>query len=130
LKHFVAAAGAAALCFASWQPVVAAAQRTKSAPQAYAVVAGTVFQADGRVLRGAAVTLKENPEDGSTSRRKALAGTSDGRGEFAFRVPAIPMRYTVIVEAAGYVSQEKQVSVAGEQSADVYFQMEPAASKR
>jgi hypothetical protein len=106
------------------------AQRSKPSQGSYAVIAGTVFQESGHALAGAAITVGEKPEDGSVPRRKALKGTSDGRGEFAFRVPSIPVRYTVTIEASGYLAQDKEVVVSGEQRLDLYFQMERAASNK
>jgi hypothetical protein len=99
-------------------------QRPKRPQETYAIVAGTVFQEDGRLLRGANVTIRAEPEGGAPSRFKPLSLVSDSRGEFAFRVPAMPMRYTVGVKAAGFKMQEKTVSVSGEERVDVFFQME------
>ncbi|HSW48845.1 MAG TPA: carboxypeptidase-like regulatory domain-containing protein [Bryobacteraceae bacterium] len=100
------------------------AQRSKGSQQSYAVVAGTVFQEDGRVLRGAQVSLRPSPEDGAPAKAKPLTSMSDTRGEFAFRVPPSPMRYTVSVKAPGFQAQDKQVIISGEERQDVYFQME------
>jgi hypothetical protein len=118
------AAGIASICLVFPHPALARAQRSPSAQETYSVVAGTVFQQEGRTLRGAEVIVKPSPEDGSPSRGKPLSAVSDARGEFAFRVPPMPMRYTVIVRAQGFRAQEKQVSISGEQRADVFFQME------
>jgi hypothetical protein len=122
-------AGFVALCLGLPLSGWGRAQRSKSAQAIYAVVAGTVFQDDGRLLPGAEVILTPSPEDGSPPGRKPLKGVSDARGEFAFRVPAMPMRYTVIVKARGFRAQEKQVSISGEVRADVFFQMERAPSE-
>ncbi|MCC7174565.1 MAG: carboxypeptidase regulatory-like domain-containing protein [Bryobacterales bacterium] len=92
--------------------------------QAYAVVAGTVFRDDGRALGGARVTLKPAPEEGTASRGKSLSAVADQRGEFAFRVPAGPMRYNVAAEAPGFKAQGKLVSVSGDERVDIYFQLE------
>ncbi|MFB3779429.1 MAG: carboxypeptidase-like regulatory domain-containing protein [Bryobacteraceae bacterium] len=100
------------------------AQRSRPSQQSYAVVAGTVFQEDGRVLRGAQVSLRPSPEEGPPEKARPLTAVSDARGEFAFRVPPSPMRYTVSVKASGFLTQEKQVSIGGEERADVFFQME------
>ena len=93
-------------------------------------MAGTVFQEDGRLLRGAEVAVRPEPEGGSRSKLKALTAASDDRGEFAFRVPAAPMRYTVTVKAAGFKTQEKTVSISGDERVDVYFQMERAQMEK
>jgi hypothetical protein len=90
----------------------------------YAVVAGTVFQEDGRLLRGAQVSVKPDPGGGTPPRGKPLTTSTDQRGEFAVRVPAVPMRYTLVVKAPGFRVQEKAVSVTGDERVDVFFQME------
>jgi len=122
-------AGFVALCLVLPRPGWGRAQRPKSAQATYAVVAGTVFQEDGHLLPGAEVILTPSPEDGSPPGRKPLRGVSDARGEFAFRVPAMPMRYTVTVKARGFRAQEKRVSISGEERSDVFFQMERAPSQ-
>src|SRR5579871_4277106 len=76
------------------------AQKRKA--EAYAVVAGTVFREPGFALPGADVTVTPHPGEGQAPfKLKKLQAISDGRGEFAFRVPPTPMRYTVRVSAKG-----------------------------
>jgi hypothetical protein len=53
--------------------------------------------------------------------------TSDGRGEFAFRIPAGKAVYTVSVRAEGHQPAEKDVSVGGDERVDVYFELKAAA---
>jgi len=80
-------------------------------PQAKAVVAGSVFDSNGRSLPGAKVEVVS--ESDSKRKRQAL---TDRRGEFAVRVP--PGRYAVSVSARGFQAQEKAVQVEeGEKSA-------------
>ena len=98
--------------------------QAKPGQASYAVVAGTVFQDDGRLLRGAQVTVKPDPEGGTPPKGKPLTAATDQRGEFAVRVPALPMRYTVAIKAPGFRVQEKAVSVSGDERVDVFFQME------
>lgn len=98
--------------------------QAKPGQASYAVVAGTVFQDDGRVLRGAQVTVKPDPEGGTPPKRKPLTTATDQRGEFAVRVPALPVRYTVVIKAPGFRVQEKAVSVSGDERVDVFFQLE------
>ena len=90
----------------------------------YAVVAGSVFQDDGRTLRGAQVTLRPDPESGPPPKGKPVTVTTDRRGEFAFRLPAGPMRYNVSVKALGFRAQAKAVLVSGDERVEVYFQLE------
>ena len=93
-------------------------------------MAGTVFQDDGRLLRGATVTLRADPEGGAPTKFRPVSIPSDARGEFAFRVPAAPMRYTVGVRAAGFKPQEKPASISGDERVDVFFQMERAQPQK
>ena len=90
----------------------------------FATVAGTVFRDPGFALPGAQVTLApEDPE----SKMKPLRYTSDSRGEYAFRVAPGPARYTVSVNAAGFLPQTKTAVLAGMERADVFFQLQPDA---
>jgi len=100
------------------------ATQAKPGQASYAVVAGTVFQDDGRLLRGAQVTLRPDPEGGPAPRGKTLTAATDQRGEFAFRLPAGAMRYNLSVKALGFREQEKIVSVSGDERVDVFFQLE------
>ncbi|MEO8051147.1 MAG: carboxypeptidase-like regulatory domain-containing protein [Acidobacteriota bacterium] len=90
----------------------------------HAVVAGTVFRENGFSLPGATVTLavKDAPKV------KKLQVVSDGRGEFAFRVP--PEAATFVVGAAmkGFQYVEKEASVSGEVRIEVTLTL-PAESK-
>ena len=94
----------------------------KKAPAPYALVAGTVFREPGFALPGAEVVVTPNPPEGQERLKvKKLEARCDARGEFAFRVPPVPMRYTVRVSAKGYQSDEKSVSVEGEERVDATF---------
>jgi hypothetical protein len=93
----------------------------------YALVAGTVFQESGLSLRGAEILLVPNQQDAKAYKLKKSEAISDARGEFAFRVPAQPARYTIKVKRKGFVAQEKPVEVKGDERIDVNFQLEPAS---
>ena len=99
--------------------LLAAAGKKKS-EEKFAVVAGTVFRETGFTLRGAEVRLDAEPP----AKIKPMKTLSDPRGEFAFRVPAAPMRYNVSVKAAGFRPQAKKASVSGDERVDVFFQLE------
>src|SRR5260370_10609165 len=103
---------------------LAGAGKKKVVPEAYSIVAGTVFRESGFALPQAEVTLIPNPQqDGIPVKVKKLSTVSDARGEFVFRVPPASMQYTVRVAAKGYHGEEKTVSVKGEERADVTFQL-------
>ena len=102
--------------------MVAAYAGEKKGAAPYALVAGTVFREPGFALSGADVIVVPNPADRQVPVKiKKLEARSDARGEFAFRVPPVPMRYTIRVSAKGYQPEEKSVSVEGEQRADATF---------
>ena len=83
-----------------------------------------MFQDVGSLLRGAQVTLRPDPENGPPPKGRPLRAVTDQRGEFAFRVPAGPMRYNVSVKAPGFRAQEKIVSVSGDERVDVFIRLE------
>lgn len=91
------------------------------------MIAGTVFRDSGFVLPGAEITVAAAPDP--QERRKAKLrkanAVSDGRGEFAVRVPVEPMRYLVTVRAKGFRPQEKVVEIEGDQKVDLFFLLEP-----
>ncbi|HUA18245.1 MAG TPA: carboxypeptidase-like regulatory domain-containing protein [Bryobacteraceae bacterium] len=98
----------------------------KEAARSYALIFGTVFQESGYAFRGAAVTLTPDrrPDAPRVKGVKKAQAVSDGRGEFAFRVPPGPMRYTLKVEAKGFESQAKPIEIQGEERVDVTFNLE------
>jgi Carboxypeptidase regulatory-like domain len=116
--------GISLICLLIAASPLAAAGKKKAVPEAYSIVAGTVFREPGFALPQAEVTLIPNPEqDGPPVKVKRISTVSDARGEFVFRVPAASMRYTVRVAAKGYHGEEKTVNVQGEERADVTFQL-------
>ncbi len=103
---------------------LAGADKKKAAPEPYALVGGTVFKESGFVLPGVDLTLLPNPKaDTPAVKIKKMQATSDSRGEFVFRVPAASMSYTVRASARGFQSEEKSVTVQGEERVDVTFQL-------
>jgi hypothetical protein len=107
-------------------PLPAAKAGKHKAPSAYALVAGTVFRENGLSLSGAEISLVPAGQAAGVKLRKQHA-VSDARGEFAFRVPPVGMKYTLSAEAAGYRDQSKDVQVAGEERVDVFFRLEPSS---
>lgn len=108
-------------------PIGAAAGGSKKkAPEPYGLVGGTVFRDPGFALPGAEVTLTPDPAPGQAAPIiKKLTVKSDQRGEFVFRVPTAAMRYTVSVSLRGYRSQQKMVSIEGEQRVDATLTLQP-----
>ena len=91
----------------------------------HAVVAGTVFRENGFSLPGATVILavKDAPK-----KAKKLQAVSDGRGEFAFRVPPGAATYVVRASLKGFQSVEKEASVSSDERVEVTLVL-PAESK-
>lgn len=105
--------------------LAAAGEDRKAAP--FAIVAGSVFRESGFSLAGAEVTLEAAPDRKPPSKFKRIKVFADARGEFAVRVPAAPMRYTVSVKAAGHWPARQEVAIQGEERADLIFRLESAS---
>ena len=91
----------------------------------HAVVAGTVFRENGFSLPGATVTLAVKD---AAKKSKKLQSVSDGRGEFAFRVPPGAAMYVVRASLKGFQTIEKEASVFGDERVEVTLML-PAESK-
>ncbi len=104
--------------------VCAAAKPLQKNDAPHAVVAGTVFRENGFSLPGATVTLavKDAPKV------KKLQTVSDGRGEFAFRVPPEEATYVVRAAMKGFQPVQKEASASGEVRVEVTLTL-PAESK-
>jgi len=114
----VAAVLAAFLAPAVWP------QRSAPRQPAYALIAGTVFRADGLSLPGARVVLEPSGKPAGARRVRKQEAISDARGEFAFRVPPVEARYRLSASAAGYQPQHREVEIRGEERVDVFFRLE------
>jgi hypothetical protein len=91
-----------------------------------AVVAGTVFRDPGFALPRAEIQLTVKTPPKGVKPPKTQKILSDGRGEFAFRVPAAQAEYVVTVKAAGYTSEEKTAAMSGApERVDLYFNLKP-----
>ncbi len=102
---------------------LSAGKRPEKGKPGYATIAGTVFRDPGFAFAGASIVLQPDAEAGTSVKVKVkkMKAVSDSRGEFAFHVPAAPMRYKLSVSAQGYVSEERSVTISGEERQDVYF---------
>ncbi len=86
------------------------------------VISGTVFQPNGLSLPGAKVTVFD-PAD----HKRTWEGVTDGRGEFAIRVPAAgDPKYRVVAEAKGLEPMEREVYAYEAQRTNINFLMVPA----
>lgn len=106
--------------------VPAAGQKKGDVP--HALVSGTVFAESGMALQRADVILRPAPDAPKEVRKlKKTRYTTDSRGEFAIRVPAVPAVYTLVVSAEGFESQEKEISVQGVDDINVFISLHPAS---
>ncbi|MGE5487722.1 MAG: carboxypeptidase regulatory-like domain-containing protein [bacterium] len=126
-------AGASTRACALWATLLLAAAAVPAAGQKkgdvpHALVSGTVFSENGMVLRRADVVLRPAPDAPKEVRKlKKTRYTTDSRGEFAIRVPAVPAVYTLVVSAEGFESQEKEISVQGVDDINVFIRLQPAS---
>ena len=89
------------------------------------LIAGTTFRPPGFALPGSRVRIEPRGTESGGVRLKPAESVTDSRGEFAVRVPVVPMEWTVRVHADGYHPQARTVSVDGEQRVDLSFVLEP-----
>jgi len=100
------------------------ADKKKAAAEPYFLLDGTVFREPGFALPNAeVVVIPDPPSDAAPVKVKKMQAVTDARGEFAFRLPTAPMRYLVKASAKGFHSEEKPVTVQGEDRLDVTFQL-------
>jgi len=100
-------------------------KKSKEKAANFAVVAGTVFRDPGFALPGATLTLTPRGEAKPKKLQAAKKTTSDGRGEFSFRVSAAPATYLVKASLKGFHPEEKEAAVGGEGRVDVTFTLVP-----
>lgn len=102
--------------------VTAAGQKKRSEPEA--IIAGTVFQSSGHLLRGAKVEAVAEDD------RKIKGDTvTDAQGDFAIRVPAGHRTYNVTAAAKGFESAEKKVEVYESEKVRANLILNPAQKK-
>lgn len=109
LAQLTAATALAAVLVVS----AAASQKKPGKHQPYALLFGTVFNEDGRLVRGARVTVKPKETKGKWE------AVSDTQGEFAVHLPAVRAVYLVEVQAPGLAPGKKEVAFEGEERQDV-----------
>lgn len=128
-KRWRRRAAACGLCVlalaAAAVPALGKGEKKRAKAPAYAVLAGSVFQESGFLLRGARVVVKDL---GHPKERKQA--NTDVQGEFAVRLPAGKGRYEVEVSAEGFLPEKKTVEVAGDERVDLTFRLSPAAKQQ
>lgn len=107
-------------------------KKEKLAAEPFAIIAGTTFRPPGLSLPAARVRVRVETGSANVSAKsvKPQEATTDSRGEFAVRVPAVPSKWTVDVTASGYQTQSKSVAIEGEQRVELSFVLEPDAGKK
>lgn len=97
----------------------------KKSPETFAVIAGTTFRPPGFALPGSRVRVEPGRAQPGGIKLKPVEAVTDARGEFAVRVPVVPMSWTVHVQAKGFQPLSRTVSIDGEQRLDLSFVLEP-----
>lgn len=78
----------------------------------YAIVEGTVFRDPGYALADAKVTLRAS-EPAAGKQAKKQEATTNFRGEFLFRVPAVEAKYVVTANRKGFKEDSKEAAISG-----------------
>ncbi len=89
----------------------------KSKPQPFALLYGTVFDQDGRLVRGAQVEVRQREGKGRWQAR------TDEQGEFAVRLPPGKAVYIVEARAQGLNPEQKEVEFSADERLDVVLQL-------
>jgi hypothetical protein len=125
LRLFIAAAVAVTVC-----PALFAAdkndERKSEATAPFALIAGTVYRPPGFALAGAQVVVAPEQPEASGVRLKKTEAVTNGRGEWAIRVPSVPAKWRVDVKSNGYRPEQRSVSVEREQRLELSIILEPA----
>ncbi len=92
-----------------------------------AFVRGSVFDPNGRSVRGARIELARVAADGTTKKvNESVTGES---GEFAFRLAPDKAKYRVTVKAAGAESAAKEIEIDGAAIYRVALSLQPKSDK-
>lgn len=102
--------------------LVAADKKKQAEPEA--IIAGTVFQSSGHLLRGAKVEVVA--EDNPKVKGSAL---SDAQGDFAIRVPAGQRTYAITASAKGFEPAQKTVEVYESEKVRTNLMLSPEPKK-
>jgi carboxypeptidase family protein len=95
-------------------------------PAAYAVVAGTVFRDPGYALPDVKVVLMQR----EPKPKKLQESTTNYRGEFLFRVPPVEATYVVRASLKGYMPEQKEAKISGEEHIDVNLVLSPESKSK
>ena len=98
-----------------------------AAESPYAVIAGTVFKDSGLAFAGVEVELI--PSQPGKKNKKQVFRTN-GRGEFAFRVPALAMEYSIGVKPEGYRPDLKRVKIVGDERIEQNFLLDRSSKEK
>ena len=93
------------------------------AEETYGVIGGSVFRETGHAFPGVPVQLTPLKPSKKWKVQKAV---TNGRGEYAFRVPAAEMEFDLAVKIDGYRPETKRVKIVGEERIDQNFLLEKA----
>lgn len=118
------AAWAACLLLASAATGLSEKPKKQPTADAAAFIGVSVFREPGYAVPGAELRLSPTGSPATGAKSKPAKGITGPRGEFVFHVPPGPMQYVVSATAKGLATQQKTVSVQGEERVDVTFMLE------
>jgi hypothetical protein len=111
-------------------PSITAAKEKKQPPaEPYALLMITCVNDKGLSLPGTGITVQMQLSPGQRAKRTQWEGTSDVRGEAAFRLPAGRNSFLVKASRAGYHPHEKTVAFAEDERQDILFTMESLSTQ-
>lgn len=87
--------------------------RKKKQAEPYALLVGTVFDENGRLVRGGQVRVRQK------AGKRHWEAATDTRGEFAVRLPAGSAVYLVEATAPGFTRDTKEVSFVADERQDI-----------
>ncbi len=97
------------------------------AQNSYAVIAGTVFRETGHAFAGVEVSLTP---DTPSKKNKKQTFRCNTRGEFSFRVAALPQEYMLAVSPEGYRADQKRVKIVGDERIEHNFLLDRATKEK
>ena len=104
--------------------------RLSKTSQRTSLIRGAVFDFQGASLAGVHLKLERIPTEDEEKDKKrfksfSLSYTTNSRGEFAFRIPAVRARYQISATIHGYKLEKKIVDVNESESVPLSFSLEP-----
>ncbi len=101
----------------TWDQKSKAKSDRKKETQEFALLFGTVFDENGRLVRGAEIRVRQ--KEG----KRQWEARTDTQGEFAVRLPPVSDVYIVEATAPGFSRETKEVSFVADERQDIVFRI-------